>query len=109
MAGLPRFTPPQISPGVWKRLSSSGFPFAVAAVRAAFDASKIAYKPKRRRSNPERLRSKALRTRLQNLAPTERVETTPGVEAPAAVRTSRSTSSWRPATGSSTARRSARR
>jgi 2-oxoisovalerate dehydrogenase E1 component len=60
------------------------FPFAVAPVRAAFDASKAAYKPE----DPalDSLRSAfadALRTRLQNLAPTERVETTPGVEAPA--------------------------
>ena len=60
------------------------FPFAVAPVRAAFDASKTAYKPEE--PALESLRTafaKALRTRLQNLAPTERVETTPGVEAPA--------------------------
>ena len=60
------------------------FPFAVAPVRAAFDASKTAYKPEE--PALESLRTafaEALRTRLQNLAPTERVETTPGVEAPA--------------------------
>jgi 2-oxoisovalerate dehydrogenase E1 component len=60
------------------------FPFAVAPVRAAFDASKAAFRPED--ASYAALRSAfadALRTRLQNLAPTERVETTPGVEAPA--------------------------
>src|ERR1700752_3379531 len=60
------------------------FPFAVAPVRAAFDASKGAFRPED--ASYAALRSAfadALRTRLQNLAPTERVETTPGVEAPA--------------------------
>jgi 2-oxoisovalerate dehydrogenase E1 component len=60
------------------------FPFAVAPVRAAFDASKGAFRPDD--ATLESLRTafaEALRTRLENLAPTERVETTPGVEAPA--------------------------
>jgi 2-oxoisovalerate dehydrogenase E1 component len=59
------------------------FPFAVAPVRAAFDASKTAYKPEE--PGLESLRTAfadALRTRLQNLAPTEPVETIPGVQAP---------------------------
>ena len=59
------------------------FPFAVAPVRAAFDACKSAVRPDE--ASLEALRATfeaALRTRLQNLAPTERVETTPGVEAP---------------------------
>ena len=59
------------------------FPFAVAPVRAAFDACKSAVRPDE--ASLDALRATfeaALRTRLQNLAPTERVETTPGVEAP---------------------------
>jgi 2-oxoisovalerate dehydrogenase E1 component len=60
------------------------FPFAVAPVRVAFDASKGAFRPDD--ATLESLRTafaEALRIRLQNLAPTDRVETTPGVEAPA--------------------------
>ncbi len=59
------------------------FPFAVAPVRAAFDACKGAVRPDE--ASLDLLRATfeaALRTRLQNLAPTERMETTPGVEAP---------------------------
>ena len=59
------------------------FPFAVAPVRAAFDACKGSVRPDE--ASLELLRATfeaALRTRLQNLAPTERIETTPGVEAP---------------------------
>ena len=59
------------------------FPFAVAPVRAAFDACKSAVRPDE--ASLDALRATfetALRARLQNLAPTERVETTPGVEAP---------------------------
>jgi 2-oxoisovalerate dehydrogenase E1 component len=59
------------------------FPFAVAPVRAAFDACKSAVRPDE--ASLDALRATfeaALRTRLQNLAPTERIETTPGVEAP---------------------------
>jgi 2-oxoisovalerate dehydrogenase E1 component len=60
------------------------FPFAVAPVRAAFDASKSAYKPEEATLDSLRAAfADALRMRLQNLAPTERVETTPGVDAPA--------------------------
>ena len=52
-------------------------------MRAAFDACKSAVRPDE--ASLDALRATfeaALRTRLQNLAPTERVETTPGVEAP---------------------------
>ena len=59
------------------------FPFAVAPVRVAFDACKSAVRPDE--ASLDALRATfeaALRTRLQHLAPTERVETTPGVEAP---------------------------
>src|SRR5262245_31337090 len=60
------------------------FPFAVAPVRAAFDAIRTSYKPDEPAFQSLRTAfAEALRTRLQNLAPTERVETTPGVEAPA--------------------------
>jgi 2-oxoisovalerate dehydrogenase E1 component len=59
------------------------FPFAVAPVRAAFDASKSSFKPDEASLEPLRAAFEAaLRTRLQNLAPTEHIETTPGVEAP---------------------------
>ncbi len=59
------------------------FPFAVAPVRAAFDACKSSFKAEETSLDPLRAAFEAaLRTRLQNLAPTERVETTPGVEAP---------------------------
>ena len=61
------------------------FPFAIAPVRAAFDACKALVRTdeagarcaSRRRSPPR------CATRLQNVAPTERTETTPGVEPPA--------------------------
>jgi 2-oxoisovalerate dehydrogenase E1 component len=59
------------------------FPFAVAPVRAAFDACKGAVKADE--SSLDALRKTfegQLRARLQNIAPTERVETTPGIEAP---------------------------
>ena len=59
------------------------FPFAVAPVRAAFDACKGAVRADE--ASLDALRATfeaALRSRLQNLAPTERLETTPGVEAP---------------------------
>ena len=58
------------------------FPFAIGPVRAAFDACKTAVRAEdvslegvRRRFDAE------LRSRLQNIAPTDRVETTPGVDA----------------------------
>jgi 2-oxoisovalerate dehydrogenase E1 component len=59
------------------------FPFAVAPVRAAFDACKGAFKA----DDPalDALRQafqRELRTRVQNVAPSERIETTPGIEAP---------------------------
>jgi 2-oxoisovalerate dehydrogenase E1 component len=59
------------------------FPFAVAPVRAAFDASKGTI----RTDTPFRdaLRAKfaaELRTRLENIAPMDPTETTPGVQAP---------------------------
>jgi 2-oxoisovalerate dehydrogenase E1 component len=59
------------------------FPFAVAPVRAAFDACKSSVRPDE--ASLDALRATfeaALRPRLQNLAPSERVETTPGVDAP---------------------------
>jgi 2-oxoisovalerate dehydrogenase E1 component len=59
------------------------FPFGVAPVRAAFDACKGAVRPDE--ASLDALRATfaaALRARLGNLAPTERVETTPGVDAP---------------------------
>ena len=59
------------------------FPFAVAPVRAAFDACKSSVRPDDPSLDPLRAAFEpALRTRLQNLAPTDRLETTPGVEAP---------------------------
>ncbi len=58
------------------------FPFAVAPVRAAFDACKSSVTSDEPSLDPLRAAFEAaLRTRLQNLAPTERLETTPGVEA----------------------------
>jgi len=59
------------------------FPFAVAPVRAAFDACKGSIRADE--ASLDALRATfeaALRARLQNLAPTEHVETTPGVDAP---------------------------
>jgi 2-oxoisovalerate dehydrogenase E1 component len=60
------------------------FPFALAPVRAAFDSCKGAVRADE--ATLDGLRGKfatELRNRLQNIAPTERIETTPGVEAPA--------------------------
>ena len=60
------------------------FPFAVAPARAAFDVCKSAVRADE--ASLDALRPKfaqELRTRLQNIAPTDRSETTPGVEAPA--------------------------
>ena len=60
------------------------FPFAVAPVRAAFDACKGSFKTDE--AGLDALRptfSSALRARLQNLIPSERVDTTPGVDAAA--------------------------
>ena len=60
------------------------FPFAVAPVRAAFDACKGSFKTDE--AGLDALRptfSSALRSRLQNLIPSERVDTTPGVDAAA--------------------------
>ncbi len=59
------------------------YPFAVAPVRAAFDACKGSVRLDE--ASIEALRqtfARELRGRLNNIAPTERVETTPGVEAP---------------------------
>ena len=59
------------------------FPFAVAPVRAAFDACKRSVGADE--ASFEALRATfeaALRGRLDNLAPSERAETTPGVDAP---------------------------
>ena len=59
------------------------FPFAVAPVRAAFDACKRSVGVDE--ASFEALRATfeaALRARLDNLAPSERAETTPGVDAP---------------------------
>ncbi len=59
------------------------FPFAVAPVRAAFDACKRSVGVDE--ASFEALRTTfeaALRARLDNLAPSERAETTPGVDAP---------------------------
>jgi 2-oxoisovalerate dehydrogenase E1 component len=59
------------------------YPFAVAPVRAAFDACKGSVRLDE--ASIETLRqtfARELRGRLNNIAPTERVETTPGVEAP---------------------------
>jgi 2-oxoisovalerate dehydrogenase E1 component len=59
------------------------FPFAVAPVRAAFDACKGAVRADEVSLDALRGKFEAeLRTRLKNIAPTERIETTPGVEAP---------------------------
>jgi 2-oxoisovalerate dehydrogenase E1 component len=59
------------------------FPFAVAPVRAAFDACKGAVGSDEASFAALRaMFEAALRSRLENLAPTERVETTPGVDAP---------------------------
>jgi 2-oxoisovalerate dehydrogenase E1 component len=60
------------------------YPFAVAPVRAAFDACKSSVRADV--ASLDALRTMfetALRGRLQNVAPTERLETTPGIEAPA--------------------------
>jgi len=60
------------------------FPFAVAPTRAAFDACKSLVRADE--SALETVRTKfsiELRTRLQNVAPVDRTETTPGIEAPA--------------------------
>jgi 2-oxoisovalerate dehydrogenase E1 component len=59
------------------------FPFAVAPARASFDACKSLVRADE--TALESVRSKfsvELRTRLQNVAPVDRTETTPGVEAP---------------------------
>ena len=60
------------------------FPFAVAPVRAAFDACKGSVKTDE--AGLDALRptfSSALRARLENLIPSERVDSTPGVDAAA--------------------------
>jgi 2-oxoisovalerate dehydrogenase E1 component len=60
------------------------FPFAIAPARAAFDVCKSLVRADE--SALETVRQKfaaELRNRLQNVAPTDRTETTPGVEAPA--------------------------
>ena len=60
------------------------FPFALAPVRAAFDASKGTIRPDQPWHDALRARFGAeLRSRLGNVAPTETVETTPGVTAAA--------------------------
>jgi 2-oxoisovalerate dehydrogenase E1 component len=59
------------------------FPFAVAPVRAAFDALKGSVRLDE--ASIDALRqtfARELRARLNNIAPTDRVETTPGIEAP---------------------------
>ena len=64
------------------------FPFAVAPARAAFDVCKSAVKLDE--ASLDALRPKfaqELRTRLQNIAPIDRTETTPGIEAPARFQT----------------------
>ena len=64
------------------------FPFAVAPARAAFDVCKSAVRADE--ASLDALRAKfaqELRTRLQNIAPTDRSETTPGVEATARFQT----------------------
>ena len=59
------------------------FPFAVAPVRAAFDVCKSRVTVDPEGLNGLRATFEAeLRGRLKNIAPTERIETTPGVEAP---------------------------
>ena len=58
------------------------FPFAVAPVRAAFDACKGSVKTDE--AGLDALRptfSSALRARLENLSPSERIDSTPGVDA----------------------------
>jgi 2-oxoisovalerate dehydrogenase E1 component len=58
------------------------FPFAVAPVRAAFDACKSTVALEEDALNRTRAKFESeLRGRLQNIAPTERGETTPGVDA----------------------------
>ena len=60
------------------------YPFAVAPVRAAFDSCKGAVRADQASFDALRTAFEAaLRSRLQNVAPTERMETTPGVDAPA--------------------------
>ena len=59
------------------------FPFAVAPARAAFDACKSLVRADE--ASLESVRTKfsvELRARLQNVAPVDRTETTPGIEAP---------------------------
>ena len=59
------------------------FPFAIGPTRAAFDVCKSAVRADD--ASLEALRPKfaqELRTRLQNIVPTDRSETTPGVDAP---------------------------
>jgi 2-oxoisovalerate dehydrogenase E1 component len=59
------------------------FPFAAAPVRAAFDACKSAVRADE--ASLDALRptlARELTTRLNNFAPSERIETTPGIEAP---------------------------
>ena len=82
------------------------FPFAVAPVRAAFDACKRSVGVDE--ASFEALRTTfeaALRARLDNLAPSERAETTPGVDAPGDSNSLSMSSSTR-ATASSAAPRS---
>jgi len=64
------------------------FPFAIAPARAAFDACKSLVRPDEAALETVRTRfASELRTRLQNVAPLDRSETTPGVEAPARFQT----------------------
>jgi 2-oxoisovalerate dehydrogenase E1 component len=59
------------------------YPFAAAPVRAAFDACKGAVRADEASFDALRTTFEAaLRGRLENVAPTERLETTPGVDAP---------------------------
>jgi 2-oxoisovalerate dehydrogenase E1 component len=60
------------------------FPFAIAPARAAFDVCKSLVRAEEGALETVRQKFAAeLRTRLQNVAPTDRTETTPGVDAPA--------------------------
>jgi 2-oxoisovalerate dehydrogenase E1 component len=64
------------------------FPFAIAPARAAFDACKSLVRPEEAALETVRTTfASELRTRLQNVAPLDRSETTPGVEAPARFQT----------------------
>jgi 2-oxoisovalerate dehydrogenase E1 component len=59
------------------------FPFAIAPARAAFDACKSLVRAEEAALEAVRTKFAAeLRARLQNVAPIDRTETTPGVEAP---------------------------